>query len=223
MLTRSLIVVGLAGLVVTGCQSRGQDDRAMAAYEAENGRLTAEVDRLDQQVQQLESTNLSLQEQLAMEREQTVGLSNQLRTVSNIDIAGMKLSPTGDSIILEQDFGFRTGSHALTDAGAAAIDQLATVLNSAEYADTLVRVEGHTYRMMTRQSFVRAIATVITGVCRPCVRHRSRRPWLHQGLIRCASLAPSVVSMNRALPARTKKLARPTAGLRFISAFERST
>lgn len=135
-----------ATLLTTGCEKRGgaSADRTSQAYQAENARLTAELERSKQQVQQLTEANKGLQKDLAMEREQSQGLSQQLRTVSNIDIDGLKVSETGDSIVLEQDFGFNTGSHRLNAAGQKAIEQLAKQLNEASYADTIVTVEGHT-------------------------------------------------------------------------------
>ena len=130
----------------TGCEKRtgASDDRTSQAYRAENARLTAELERANQQVQQLTEANQGLQNDLALEREQAQGLSQQLRSVDSIDIDGLSISESGDSIVLEQDFGFNTGSHSLTSAGQKAIAALAEQLNTATYADTIVTVEGHT-------------------------------------------------------------------------------
>jgi chemotaxis protein MotB len=141
-----LATVVVASLMTTGCEKRGgaSADRTSQAYQAENARLTEELERANQQVQQLSEANKGLQQDLALEREQAQGLSQQLRTVSNIKIDGLKVSETGDSIVLEQDFGFNTGSHKLNKSGHQAIEQLAKQLNEASYADTIITVEGHT-------------------------------------------------------------------------------
>jgi chemotaxis protein MotB len=153
------VVIGSA-LVLGGCTGRNDQQVAREALRAENARLT-------QEVQDLAAENAILAEQRNDAIAENKLLHSQLKgasqTIKELSIGGgANLGPSmaveDGRVMLSQDFAFDKGSATLKQEAKSGLQQLANLLNSPEYRDTLVFVEGHTdttpvSRAETKQKF----------------------------------------------------------------------
>lgn len=145
-LTRSLIAVALgAALFTTGC-SRQNDDVLMNELRNENARLTAELNGLQQTARDLETERNFVQEENVRLRAQLDSVSEQIRRDIKSGSLPGEFTPNDETggVSLDQKTFFKSGSANVTSEGQAALAKLAGLLNSSEYRDTIVVVEGHT-------------------------------------------------------------------------------
>lgn len=142
-MSHRLILPALAAvlLAAAGCQSRGSG-LEVDELRAENQRLTDELNKLYGEARLLEHQRNEARTELAKYREQVEGLQAQLKRVgSSLD---PKIFDVTDRGLVVKDVAFNLGSAELTDEALAALRQLASQLNSGEYAGTKVFVVGHT-------------------------------------------------------------------------------
>jgi chemotaxis protein MotB len=147
-LTRSLIAVALgAALFTTGC-SRRNDDVLLSELRNENARLTAELNGLQETARDLETERNFVQAENVRLRGQLESVSTQIER-QNINPGlslgkGVSINDETGGLSLDQAAFFKSGSAMVTSEGQATLAKLASLLNGAEYRDTIVVVEGHT-------------------------------------------------------------------------------
>ena len=110
-----------------------------------NARLSSAAETLAAENAELVKQRDYARDELAKYRAQAEGLSSQLKNFNNkaASIGGFRQGTDG-ALSLDQDFAFNTGSAKVNDAGRDSIRQLAELLNTSEYAGTIVIIEGHT-------------------------------------------------------------------------------
>lgn len=132
-------------LLASGCNAR-QDTVLLSELRAENARLTQELNALQETARNLEVERNYLQEENIRLREQAEGLAQQLKKGIKPDEVGPGFTANAKTggITADQDMFFKLGSAEITKQGEAALGRLAQLLNSADYRDTEVIIEGHT-------------------------------------------------------------------------------
>ncbi len=131
-------------LLVTGCSGR-QTKAELAELRADNARYAEQISNLTEENVTLAGQRDSAREENVRLREQLDGASSQIRNFSkSVTSLGTSLIVEEGAVILKQDFAFKKGSATLNSGAVSDLNKLAELLNSAEYADTIVTVEGHT-------------------------------------------------------------------------------
>ncbi len=140
------LLVGAVVLTTTGCAHR-RDQVVINELENENQRLASRNDDLQNMVAQVTQERNAALENAAKQREQAEGLSKQLQGM--VGTGGGMLPKevfdvSGNRLILKQDFAFNLGSAKLSPQGLAGVEKLADLLNSLDYQQAHIIVEGHT-------------------------------------------------------------------------------
>lgn len=138
---RILLVLPLvAAMALSGCRTR-----VGAQQEVLTGEQSSEIARMNSELERLQKENIDLKRQ----RDALAGGGTATNggTLDEIlkqgEIAGMTGTGRG-SIALDDDFAFAKGSADLNDAGKKALGQLASKLNTGDFANAQIIVEGHT-------------------------------------------------------------------------------
>jgi flagellar motor protein MotB len=66
------------------------------------------------------------------------------KTATDTTFAGFRINPDSGGIVLEHDVLFETAKHTLKESGKKILGEIASKLNTGEYARYCIRIDGHT-------------------------------------------------------------------------------
>jgi outer membrane protein OmpA-like peptidoglycan-associated protein len=147
----SVLVLGLAGAVLGGCQNNKEAELTITELRSENEELRVQNDQLESALSACDERY----DALAAEREALIAENADLRSAAAAPAAspdtgfasgdGMRVSRRGGDIVVEVagDVLFSSGKASLRSDAKRRLDEIARVIQQ-RYASNEIRIAGHT-------------------------------------------------------------------------------